>query len=320
MSLSKVNPIGGFFELELKKGKEYYTDLLKLNLGRSCLEYVIKANGYTRLYLAYFTCKVIIDTAHKIGVEVCYYSIDEQLEPIFDLATLGDRDVFLYTNYFGYKDNYIAQLVRIEKNVIIDNCQAFYSKPLPNITTFYSLRKFFGVPDGSYLASNKILDEKLHQDVSIERMTHLVKRLELGPEEAFIEFQNNEIQLNEEPLKHMSNLTQQLINSIEYEDAKKLRNSNYSYLHSVLGDTNELKLDFDDSLSPLTYPYLSSRKGLKKELIDNKIFIATYWPNVLEINDESCLEYIYAKNILHLPIDQRYGKDEMTRIIEIIQR
>jgi hypothetical protein len=318
MSLSKINAIGGFFGFELNKGKEYYPGLLKLNLGRSCLEYIIKANGYNRIHLAHFTCKVIIDTAHRIGVEVCYYSIDEQLEPIFDFETLGPRDIFLYTNYFGYKDKYIAKLTRIEKNVLIDNCQAFYSKPLPNITTFYSLRKFFGLPDGAYLATDKILDEILTQDVSCKRVSHLVKRIDIGPEEAFAEFQNNEIRLNDEPLKQMSNLTAKLLNSIAYEDTKDLRNSNYRYLHSVLGDTNELKLDFDNELSPLSYPYLSSNEGLRKKLIDNKIYIATYWPNVLDINNASSLEYVFAKNILHLPIDQRYGKEEMNRIIELI--
>jgi hypothetical protein len=34
-----MQPIGGYFELELRKGKEYHTDAIRLNTGRNALEY-----------------------------------------------------------------------------------------------------------------------------------------------------------------------------------------------------------------------------------------------------------------------------------------
>ena len=58
---------------------------------------------------------------------------------------------------------------------------------------------------------------------------------------------------------------------------------------------------------------------LKKRLIDNKIFVATYWPNVLEWCKEDDIEYKLCKSIIPIPIDQRYGKEDMNRILEIIQ-
>jgi len=46
--------------------------------------------------------------------------------------------------------------------------------------------------------------------------------------------------------------------------------------------------------------------------------VATYWPNVFNWCENKTLEFDLAKNILPLPIDQRYGSEEMERIVELI--
>lgn len=44
--------IGGYFELELKKGTDYHSKALKLNTGRNAFEYILKVKGYKRhIYL-----------------------------------------------------------------------------------------------------------------------------------------------------------------------------------------------------------------------------------------------------------------------------
>ncbi len=35
-----MDAIGGYFELELRKGEHYHKDALKLNTARNCFEYV----------------------------------------------------------------------------------------------------------------------------------------------------------------------------------------------------------------------------------------------------------------------------------------
>ena len=69
----------------------------------------------------------------------------------------------------------------------------------------------------------------------------------------------------------------------------------------------------------MVYPYMISAQNLREQLIANKIFIAHYWPNVLEWCGKSDWEYGLAENLVCLPIDQRYGDKEMNRIIEILQ-
>ena len=69
---------------------------------------------------------------------------------------------------------------------------------------------------------------------------------------------------------------------------------------------------------PLVYPYFTDDSTLKKKLIENKIFVATYWPNVYEWCKEESLEYQFADKIVAIPIDQRYGEEEMEYVIEKI--
>ena len=69
----------------------------------------------------------------------------------------------------------------------------------------------------------------------------------------------------------------------------------------------------------MVYPYWGiSEKNIRLELIKNKVYVARYWPNVLCWSRHSSLEYLFAEKIIPIPIDQRYGVEEMKRIIEII--
>lgn len=318
MNLSKRNPTGGFFELELSKGQHYHKDAVNLNLGRSCLEYIVRSAKYKTIYVPHYTCSVLFDRLSTLNIVVKRYPLSESLEIDLDFGQVNEDTLFMYTNYFGLKDNYISSISKKIKNLIIDNCQAFYSKPIKNVDSFYSPRKFFGVPDGAYLITEKKYTKILERDVSSDRLKHLTGRIEEGPQRSFEKFQNHEVALNNEGLKSMSKLTSDLLQSINHEKAAKRRNDNYRFLHERLGGSNMLKLDFDLKLIPMVYPYISNKEGLRAKLIDNEVFVATYWPNVLKECSIDSLEYNFAKNIIPLPIDQRYGESEMKHIAQLI--
>jgi hypothetical protein len=107
--------------------------------------------------------------------------------------------------------------------------------------------------------------------------------------------------------------------SIDYEVAAQQRRANYEILHNFLGKENNLKLVLDTDAVPMIYPYFAPVKGLREKLIQNKIFVARYWPNVLDWCKEDELEYLLAYQMQPLPIDLRYGEEEMNFIINQIQ-
>ena len=46
-----MEAIGGYFELELRKGGHYHKKALKLNTARNCFEYVLHVRHYCKVYL-----------------------------------------------------------------------------------------------------------------------------------------------------------------------------------------------------------------------------------------------------------------------------
>ncbi len=318
MNSSKHTAIGGFFEFELDHGAHYHQNAVHLNLGRSCLEYIIRSADYKTIYVPQYTCGVLFDTLSTLDIQVKRYPVNEKLEIDLDVNLIPADALFMYTNYFGLKDPYILSISKRIKNLIIDNCQAFFSKPIENVDCFYSPRKFFGVPDGGYLITEKYYGEALETAVSSNRLKHLMGRIEYGPQKCFEDFKNHELNLNKEGLKTMSKLSSGLLQSINYERVAKRRNANFRILHEKLKTANTLKLNFDVSLIPMVYPFLSEKENVRSKLIANKVFVATYWPNILEAYPNDSLEYNFAKNIIPLPIDQRYGEHEMELIAQLI--
>ncbi|MCB9364250.1 MAG: hypothetical protein H6587_06770 [Flavobacteriales bacterium] len=312
--------IGGYFGLEFDtRSNEYYSNLIKLNSARNAILLAILERKYSKIYLPIYNCGVVISLLKKNGIEVVEYEINDYLE-IRDIPVLGKNDGLIYTNYFGLKDNYVQYLSNNIENLIIDNAQAFFSTPLKNIDTVYSPRKFFGVPDGGYLCSNIQQSKiKLQQDTSIDRFSHLLKRIDLSPELGYEDFIINDKSLDNEPIKKLSLLTEKILSSnIDYINVKRIRNNNYLYLHKNLSKSNLLNINFNLEASPMIYPFMSDNQHLKSYLIKNKIFVATYWPDVLERCKKGSLEELFTNSVIALPIDQRYTINDMDRILSFI--
>ena len=314
-----MQPIGGYFSLELSKGEEYHKYAIRLNTGRNCLENILKARGYKKVYLPYYTCGVVLEPFEKLGIPYEFYHIDINFE-IRDKFTLKEGEALLYVNYYGLKQRYVELLAeKIGERLIIDNTQAFYAMPIAGVDTFYTCRKFFGVPDGAYLYTEKKLDEEFEQDLSYDRMTFLVKRIDLGAEAAYGDFQSLSKSLVGQPIMLMSNLTQRLMQGIDYAGIAQQRRENYLQLYEALNASNTLSLPLEEDAVPMVYPYLAPVKGLREKLIENKVFVARYWPNVQEWTTKDDIEYLFVYQMQPLPIDQRYGVKEMNRIIHTIE-
>lgn len=318
-----MQAIGGYFELELPLHKEYHPistlrqvadggeACIRLNTGRNCLEYILRSRQYRKVYIPYYTCEVVLEPFQKLNIEYAFYHIDINLE-ITDQISLHEDEALLYTNYYGLKQRYVEVLSKkYGTKLIVDNTQAFFAKPLKGIDTFYTCRKFFGVPDGAYLYTDKPLNIEINQEESWERMTFLSKRIDLGAAAGYQDFQEKEELLIGQPIKRMSNLTQRLMQSIDYKEAAEQRRKNYLYLQHKLEKSNLIRIQLEDDAVPMVYPFMTDNEGFREHLIQNKIFVARYWPNVLEWTNVFSFERRLVDYLLPLPIDQRYRKDQM---------
>lgn len=312
--------IGGYFELELSRGEEYHIDAIRLNTGRNAFEYLLRAKKYIKVYLPFYTCDVMLEPITKLNLAYEFYSIDSNFLPIFNYSNVQENEVFVYNNYFGICDVQTREVAAQCKNLIIDNSQAFYSLPLTGVNTFYSPRKFFGLPDGAYLYTNKLMGSKFEKDISYKRCEHLLGRVETGAEAHFQTYKENSKSLCNQPIREISNLTQKLLSSIDYNTIADIRRQNFNYLHNELSQSNKLKFEFDNSTVPMVYPLLiKNGAALKKELIANKIYVASYWPNVLDWAKADSFEYNLAKNMIAVPVDQRYEIKDMNEVLKLLK-
>lgn len=310
-----MHEIGGYFGMETLAGEAYHAALIAVNSGRNALLYLLKARNVQKLYIPRFLCDTVSRLCERERYAYETYAIDRAFRPLFD-KPLGDGEWLYLVNFYGQLSNEeIAIYHKRYERVIVDNVQAFFQRPVPHVDTVYSCRKFFGVPDGGYVSTEAMLSEPLSRDVSGDRMKHILGRYEASASDFYADFQKNDELFYDLELKAMSALTENLLRAVEYETARQCRNANYATLEKALGTYNALPLAAPDG--PYCYPlYCKNGIQVKRLLAQQKIYVPTLWPNVLDC--DGTLEKEYAENILPLPCDQRYNAQDMERIVAAV--
>jgi len=308
-----MKEIGEYFELELNKSESYYPDAIALDFGRSALRYIIRAYKIKEIYIPYYTCYVVWKTALSEGAKVRFYHINRNLLPDENIP-IGS--FILYTNYFGLSFDNVCFMAKKHNQLIIDNAQSFFAPPI-GLASFNSPRKFMGIPDGSYLFCDRRIDELFDTDTSSwERCTHLIKKIDLGTNNAYAEFQVHDNPPLTRTIKTMSNLTRKLLASVNYQFIKERRLINFSCLHEALRNINQLQLSQPGGNNvPMVYPLLVENAAiLRRKLFDNQIYTAFFWGNY----PPSYYEAYLRNNLIPIPLDQRYDCLDMEHIAELI--
>ncbi len=314
-----MKEIGGYFEFEHYEGQEYYPDLFKFNLGRTAIAHFLQEVGCKTLYVPYFLCDSVTDYCIRQGITLKHYKINRNFTPcIPDLphAPLpADTWIFVANHYGQLSDRQILEVKEMYDQVLFDMTHAFFQRPLPGIDAVYSVRKFFGVPDGAYLSTERSISMPDETDQSFDRFRHILGRFEQSAGMHYQEMLDQAHSYTADPVRRMSPLTENLLKSFEYRRIAHQRLENYQYLHSQLGPHNLLRkhnILRTPDVGPFCYP-LQVHNGilLRKQLAARQIFVPTYWNNVIQTMKHETLEYQYAANILALPCDQRYQKEDM---------
>jgi len=316
--------IGSFLELDLRKGEEYFggeNDIARLNSARAGIYHACRLLGCSSVLIPYYLCPSVNSflTVHKINVE--FYFINEDFEPREVVQKSGQA--FLLVNYFGILsyDRMISLASRF-KNVIIDNSAGFFFKPLNNLYSIYSPRKFFGVPDGGYVLGPEAerMTSEYDQDRSSDTSLFLLKRIEYGLTATYHERMINEERINKSGVLRMSILTNAILNNIDYVSIRQRRSENYLLAHEQLKSINLIDpLSIcDDASVPMVYPLVLKDDLMTEKLKENNIYVGRLWKHVLGQVNESSFEALLSKYLVPVPIDQRYCSEEIISICKCI--
>lgn len=314
---------GGYLPLELPvRRNEYFDclsqkDVVRLDCGRSAFWYALAVIKPSKLYVPYLNCQNSTDPADALGIPYEYYRLEDDLTPMG--IEPGEGEAVIWINYYGNaRTEQIQKVARLcrNTNLIVDNCQAFFSEPLEGAYNCYSARKFFGVCDGAYLIKNDIEKLDLPEGESAQHALFLMSVLEHSTNELYPKSLANEERLGKE-VHTMSALTRRILQSVDYEQVKGIRKRNMLRLHRKLEKYNEFSVNIDSD-THMYYPLLIEDEELRQRIVARHIYTPTWWRHVPSYFEENTLETRLSKYMLMIPIDQRYKEEDMDDISRII--
>lgn len=312
---------GGYLPLELNPGKEMFEEyekyLCRFNSVKASFAYIIKNEKPSRVIIPCYYCPSTTEALKVLDIDIMFYHISSDLEPekVFD----EKNTIIILVDYFGVKTKEIFKMVSKYKNatIIVDYAHSFFAKPIfqKNVYNVYSAKKFFGVPDGSYVVAENLSFHNEIMGSAYEYAGYLFKSYEEGVDSAYLEKKVAD-KVIAERYAGMSKLAIGLLKNVDYESVKIKRINNYRVLHRLLEDINELSIP--QECPAYQYPLLISNQGkrIKMELVKKKIFVSTLWKGEDLTDRGNNFEHNMSNNAIFLPIDQRYNKDDMKFLAE----
>lgn len=320
--ITNDSSIGGYYGLdmpfyELELGKE----VIKTNSARSAIKLVLNSVGASKLWVPKYICEAVVEAVTEVGVAIEFYDIDRNFE-IQHTIELKENEYVFVVDYYGVcGEAVIRNINRFGRDkTIVDFSQSYFSSPADTLATIYSPRKFLGLPDGGFLYSKneRITEPNERDSTSKFRLSHLISRLTDPPEFAYQKYIAAEKMISKLPIQKMSCLTERLINSVDHKRVKSIRRRNARYLHERLRNFNELNIDITN-VAPLCYPFLPNKKTKSRvQLIEERVFLPSYWTEVLGRVSKDSFEWRLVANGLFLPCDQRYNTKDLDRLINLL--
>ena len=263
--------------------------MLKLNLARNCLKYLVRAYGIKEIFVPYYSCETIWQALRQENCKIHFYHIDKNMLPVCEFPA---NSYILYINYFGLCRKNCINLAAKYPNLIVDNTHDFYCEPI-GLSSFNSLRKFFKVQNGAYLFCEKTLDEAFEEDDLCLSPVLMSENYDL--------FVKNELILNKETeIKNISHSVDEFVKNINYEKDKMMRRNLYKNYEFVLGKYNFLNFELDEESIPYCYPFCAKDKDFLEKLDNGNFVLLKLWGK----SNEPAFEEVIA-----FPLqDEKYAK------------
>ena len=293
-----------------------------------------------------YVCDTVIDPAIKHNIPITPYDINLDLEltgeQLASVIETNHADVVIFHQYYGFETApTILPVIEKYRNkgvkFIEDRTQNMFShfKHLPVDYVVGSFRKWGAIADGGFCAKQVdkfCIDKPIEQDKEAVKNKDRAFRLKYaymeynkGNKDDFLKaYRVAENTLNSE--RHFYRMSDYsmytFLNHFDVEKVKKIRIANYKTIYELIFENNNINIltkTPNEEDVPLYITFVSdNRDEIQLMLRNQDIYAPIIWPrpsNMMRLSDT--VEHIY-KSVLSLPIDQRYGKDDMERMAKAI--
>lgn len=310
-----MKPIGGFFEFELPHGgARLHPQAHALSTGRACMMVMLRNLAPKRVHVPFYTCDAALEPFVRLGIETRTYALDETLFPK-NLPELDEGEYILWTNYFGVCGEHTSKIKKhFGQQALLDDTHAFFRSGHPGYWSFTSARKYFGVPDGAFLFAPESLDVQAERFKGASLMHGLLRRLG-RQNEAYEAYKRYERYLDCSVYR-ISEVSEGMLRGVDISHVAEARHRNFDFLHSALGEHNQLPLQQMSDV-PFCYPYLPNSPVKRESLYAKGIFVPSLWSDTLTRNMSGFdFEKRISVELLPLPIDHRYTPTDLQPMVD----
>lgn len=291
-----------------------------------------------------YTCHTVVAPFLKAGYKVEALAVDERLcmrgEELLDAVKKSNAGIMLIHNYFGFYtmpgwEEVYEKIKALGVVVIEDRTQCLYSSFKMSGVDYMvgSIRKWHGVPDGGFVVSRKgtlnnkpkesdLILERTKKEAAILKYNYLYNQQ--GTKDRFLDgFAKAESILDHQTKRFtISNTSLQIQACLNAEELKEKRRQNYGYLLNRLAGLKTVSfvfLELPEGVTPLYCPILiMDRKMVQSYLKNHAIYAPVIWPKYEKLPAVRGKADVLYERMLCIPIDQRYGREEMEKIAECL--
>jgi len=315
--------------------------------GRDALLALTKGLRLSRgdeLLLPSYICPEVIQ-ALVPHVRVSYYPVKADLSIdvcSFKSCICPTTRAVLLVHYFGFPHPQLDDVARACKDqgvMLIEDCvQAAFTKrnreALGSVgeAAFCSLRKFLPIPDGGWLVTHtslpiKLKDSPAHRDYA--RLREAVLRTKIlnlrNPKRIPDSFFNDVFKLADRGFGYpkpapMARLSLDLLKRFPLSSWARQRRKNFQQLLQILPKkVRPVFRHLQAGVVPLGLPIIVRRRdALQQELAAKRIYAPVHWRlNAVPQEFEDAWEL--SRQLLTLPVDQRYEASDMGTIARVIR-
>jgi hypothetical protein len=272
----------------------------------------------------------VVDAVLPPRERICWYPVTTglQLEERSWVKRVGPGDLVVFITYFGFDTwSQVGRDVIGRGGIVVEDAAQAMLGELAGFAHYsvVSPRKFLGVPDGGILVAQggtppREQELVFHAEWWLKAFCASQQRRDFdergGDRQWYRLFQEFEPVGPLEPAR-MSELSSTLLEfCADFELIAKRRRANYRQLLGALRDF-AIFTDLPDEVVPLGFPVrLTNRDQLRQRLFQSEIYPPVHWPVGRVVPPDFHASHELENVILTLPCDQRYGQDDMQRMIE----